>query len=481
MTKILVATPAYGEMFYTPYVRSIIQLQRTMGRRNWELTFISTSYADIVESRNFLLTHWYDKTDATHLLFIDADMGYDAKLVEDMILLDKPVVGVVYPKRQIDLERLAKLATEGQPFERARAQAHDFIVRRKSKTAQVDAKGFMSVDGCGTGLLLIKRDCITEMLGKMPDLTDLAAPKSSPIAKSLDRFIRAFDPAVVDGGRLSEDFSFCHRWRQCGGEIWANVTHEITHVGLHRFTARYQAARGPSINLGKLAGRFQVKAAATPRNTRREPSGQKPRAGGSSKTDDGEPVTPEQMALTFLRTQVDSPRWGHNYLSLMRRLGVDRAALIDAADLSDDAQNRQRAQLLAQASGYLFRGFPSDTTWERRTLAQDHFDRLKYMNCEPWLTLSGGTRSVIDGAGNLGKVRLTKGAEARRTSAAIVALVERLRTGARYPDLIAVESESGLILLEGHARATAYAAARTGAPVGILIGSSPAMKRWAYY
>src|SRR5262245_41473116 len=98
MTKILVATPAYGEMFYTPYVSSLVRLQRLMTRHKWEMTFISTSYADIVESRNFLLTHWYDKTDATHLLFIDADMGYEAKLIVEMIEFGKPIVGVVYPK-----------------------------------------------------------------------------------------------------------------------------------------------------------------------------------------------------------------------------------------------------------------------------------------------------------------------------------------------------------------------------------------------
>jgi hypothetical protein len=57
MTKILVATPAYGEMFYTPYVSSLIRLQRLVARNKLDLRFASISYADIVESR-FLLTHW---------------------------------------------------------------------------------------------------------------------------------------------------------------------------------------------------------------------------------------------------------------------------------------------------------------------------------------------------------------------------------------------------------------------------------------
>ena len=98
MTKILIATPAYGETFYTPYVSSVIRLQRLMARNKWDSIFASIAYADIVESRNFLLTHWYDKTDATHMLFIDADMGYDPKLIADMVGLRKPIVGVIAPR-----------------------------------------------------------------------------------------------------------------------------------------------------------------------------------------------------------------------------------------------------------------------------------------------------------------------------------------------------------------------------------------------
>jgi hypothetical protein len=130
-----------------------------------------------------------------------------------------------------------------------------------ARTGIVKGKGFVEVDGCGAGVLLIRRDCVATLLEKMPELSDKAAKKSSPLAKNLDRLIRAFDPMFIDSGRLSEDFAFCHRWRQCGGEIWANVGHEITHIGLHRFKGRYAGARsaprislqtGPSVVTGAL-------------------------------------------------------------------------------------------------------------------------------------------------------------------------------------------------------------------------------------
>ena len=123
------------------------------------------------------------------------------------------------------------------PAAPALARAHRFILRRSAKSSTSDRKGFIEVDGCGAGILLIKRACIDEMLKEFPELSDTKASKTAPIAKKLDRLIRAFNPVVIDGTRLSEDFSFCHRWRQCGGQVWANIAHEITHVGLHHFKA----------------------------------------------------------------------------------------------------------------------------------------------------------------------------------------------------------------------------------------------------
>lgn len=257
MPKLLIATPAFGDMYYTPYVLGIFRLQRWLGRNNWSSSFASISYADIVEARNFLLTHWYDKTDASHVLFIDADMGFEPELIASMLALDQPLVGVIYPKRQVDVQRVAALAAKGETAERAVARAHEFIVRPVRGRLPRRRKGFIEVAACGAGILLVRRDCIKTMLAKLPELSDAGAKKNSPLAKNLDRLIRAFEPLMVDGARLSEDFAFCHRWRElCRGEIWASVDQAVTHVGLQRFASRYvDAAGGPRIVAGGKAVR----------------------------------------------------------------------------------------------------------------------------------------------------------------------------------------------------------------------------------
>jgi hypothetical protein len=237
MTKIFVATPAYGQVFYSPYVQSILTLIPVMQRRGWILEFKWVSHGEISEARNYLLTVWLDKTDASHILFIDNDMGFEPQLIVDMIEFAKPVVGAAYPYRRVNLHQVAKLGASEGP-ELAVLKAQDFVLKRARQGR--GQRNFMQVEGCGAGILLIERSCMQAMLRAMPELSDTKTKDTNTLARGLDRFIRAFDNLRVDGRRLSEDFSFCHRWKNvCGGEIWVSIGHEITHIGLHEFKGRY--------------------------------------------------------------------------------------------------------------------------------------------------------------------------------------------------------------------------------------------------
>lgn len=241
--SIFIATPAYGEVFYSVYVQSLFGLQHELARRRWPSGFATLSFSDIVESRSVLLTHWFDRTNASHLLFVDADMGFEPKLVINMVELNEPLVGVIAPKRRLDLNKLIASLGAGEPPLRALAKAHDYAVMGPGVGAR---EGFIRVEGCGAGILLVRRDCIATMLQSYPDLSDETAPSTSPIAQGLDRVIRVFDPIRLETARLSEDYAFCYRWRRCGGDIWAAADREIVHVGLHKFRSRYSDQRPSS-------------------------------------------------------------------------------------------------------------------------------------------------------------------------------------------------------------------------------------------
>ena len=286
MPTLTISTPAFGEMFYTPYVQSLLRLQSAAALRKWTVTHATVSYAYITDARNYLLTRWYDKTDSSFLLFVDADMGFEPQLIFDMIALDKPVTGVIYTKRQVNLKRLAELAAKGETPERAIARAHDFIVRPLRGRPPRLTKGFIEVEGCGTGIMLIKRSTVTAMLKALPGLNDTNAKKTSPVVGDLDRLIRAFDLIDVDGVPLVDDFAFCYRWQKlCKGEIWARADQAVTHMGLHKYGARYSDA-------GAGQPRITVTNFAAPRPGKRADDGKN--GGGQPKIVSGQITVPNR-------------------------------------------------------------------------------------------------------------------------------------------------------------------------------------------
>src|SRR5262249_853059 len=159
------------------------------------------------------LTKWYDDCpDMDHLLMVDNDMSFNCRLIMDMIALKKPVVGTIYHRRQCS-ERIWDLVV-GVPLP---GEPRPIV------------NGFQEWKYVGAGVLLIKRRVVTEMLQRMPELSDVYDPGAIG-AIGISRIIKAFDEMKDKQGRpLSEDLSFCERWRQCDGEIWANVERPVAH------------------------------------------------------------------------------------------------------------------------------------------------------------------------------------------------------------------------------------------------------------
>jgi hypothetical protein len=48
-----------------------------------------------------------------------------------------------------------------------------------------------------------------------------------------------FEPYKVDGRKLSEDYSFCQRWRDIGGQVWADPNIRMAHVGTKTFDGHF--------------------------------------------------------------------------------------------------------------------------------------------------------------------------------------------------------------------------------------------------
>lgn len=186
---------------------------------------ISTlSFPDIAELRSMVTTIWWDTMpQSTHLLFLDADMGWPPELIGDMLMFDQPLVGTIYPQRKMPLSWAG--SGNGAP--------------------QTERRGdFMKCEGVGFGCTLIKREVITKMIEKFPELIDTRIhlhPAGETLRQAgTNRLLRFYEKMdIPDRGLISEDLSFCIRWGQCGGEVWASIGHKISHVGPFDYSGRY--------------------------------------------------------------------------------------------------------------------------------------------------------------------------------------------------------------------------------------------------
>jgi len=224
MRKVFMFVPGFGQIISAATFMTTHAIQQAFAQKSIAGSVSTLSFPDIAELRSMATTIWYDTMpDVQYLLFIDSDMGFDPNMVLDMMHFDEPIVGAIYPQRNL-------------PTSWAGSGTGERETQRRGN--------FMEVEGVGMGVTLIRRDVVTIMLQKFPELVDTKIALQ-PYAKILqsagaNRLLRLFDKMTIpERGVVSEDLSFCIRWRQCGGQVWAAVGYRISHVGPYDYGACY--------------------------------------------------------------------------------------------------------------------------------------------------------------------------------------------------------------------------------------------------
>ena len=221
MTKVFVFCPAFGRQISATTFESTHRLMGAFMQKGIAAAIATFSWPDIDEIRNMILSYWYDAVpDSTHLLFIDADMGFEPQMVVDMITFGEPMVGAIYPKKTMPLEWVGS-GTDNPDYR----------------------KGFIEVEALGMGCFLIRRDAITAMIEKFPELIFPYMTLPELRFAGAHRTLAFFDCFRTNMGKVSEDISFCRRYRQTGGKVWASVAYPMEHVGLQSFKACFAEER----------------------------------------------------------------------------------------------------------------------------------------------------------------------------------------------------------------------------------------------
>lgn len=250
--SIMVATPCFGGLVTQRYMSSVLALMTFGDRAGWTLSLQLLGYDSLItRSRNTLMSQFLGSREATHLLFIDADIGFEAVQVARMLDFDKGVVAGLYPLKTINWsEGAIGRVVHGEPLETAPLR---YVGLPCEGAARRQHDGFITGVYAGTGFMLIKRDVVLRMAQNYPELR-YRGTHGGPVPHR-DQF--ALFDCMIDpdtGIYLSEDYAFCRRWRDLGGEVWLDTRGELVHVGPSDFHGR------PGIRFSEASGSLAMAA-----------------------------------------------------------------------------------------------------------------------------------------------------------------------------------------------------------------------------
>jgi hypothetical protein len=211
------------------YAASLFQLQKALREQPHVSLKIAFKDGDalITRARASLLSQFLDDPAATHLLFIDADIGFAPEQVLRLIASGAEMCAAVYPIKRINWPQAVAAAAQGR--DPASALSYVFEVDNPQEVAVQD--GFVKVRYAGTGFLMIRRAAVERMCAHYPELRYRRDHSIDALSESGNRYALFECMIAEDGTYLSEDFAFCKRWTDMGGEIWADLTSKLDHVG----------------------------------------------------------------------------------------------------------------------------------------------------------------------------------------------------------------------------------------------------------
>lgn len=248
--NLLVAAPMFGGQCHGAFTTAMLKLATLFSFHKLDIHFQWWYEESLVpRARNriahiFLYGHKPGKPPYTHLLFKDADHAFIPEDVLNMLALDLPIVGSLYPKKAINWERVRKAIAAGVPNDKLMAVASDPVCNFLTPSLRLDEP--VEVKQLGTGSMMIRRDVLEMMVDSLPDIAYDATEEEKhlllPASKGCfhDFFGCGPDPSKKLGdGRyyLSEDFFFCDRARQLGYKVWLCPWMSSSHYG----TCEYQS------------------------------------------------------------------------------------------------------------------------------------------------------------------------------------------------------------------------------------------------
>ncbi|MEK6748987.1 MAG: hypothetical protein AABY83_07235 [Pseudomonadota bacterium] len=247
--KLFVATPMYGGQCTGIYTKSIADLSALCTHYGIQLQmYFRFNESLITRARNYCVDEFL-RGQATHLMFIDSDIGFNPQDVLILLALqadesDYDVIGGPYPKKCIRWDTIKRAVERGvadaDPNELEK-YVGDYVFNRVSGGRPITLHDPAEVMEIGTGFMMIRRKTFEHFQRAFPQYRyrpDHAGVDNFDGSREITMYFQAeIDPKSAR--YLSEDYWFCQKIREIGHKTWLCPWMRLEHVGSYVFGGAY--------------------------------------------------------------------------------------------------------------------------------------------------------------------------------------------------------------------------------------------------
>ncbi len=233
---LVIGTPMYGGMCTSEYTQSLLNLSEAANKSEGvKLTTIFLGNESLIQrGRNTIAHHFMNLPDATHLLFIDADIKFRTEDIIRMIAADKSLIVGPVALKGYNWDEIRQAAVNGE--DDIGRTGGVFNINKLSGIDMVDENTPFEIEHGGNAFMMIRRDVFETLKPHTPIYTN--GGRSLPDDIEIHDYFRV-EINKDTNHLLSEDYFLCHSYRQLGGKVWCAPWVETGHFGSHLFNGKY--------------------------------------------------------------------------------------------------------------------------------------------------------------------------------------------------------------------------------------------------
>lgn len=213
-TSIMLATPAYGGNVEVEYMMAVIRSLRELdGQYSIDVQMLKGE--SLITRARCTMFSWFLESERDVLLFIDADVVFQPHHIQRLVDTPYDVAALSYPKKETYWNNLVG-QTPRSAWDAYRMSHGATVVLPSDYQDRIGEDGFAPATYLSTGFMKITRSAALRMQEAYRDLDYLAADGSTHSG--------VFNTIITPEAMLGEDYSFCKRWTDIGGDLYCGIT-----------------------------------------------------------------------------------------------------------------------------------------------------------------------------------------------------------------------------------------------------------------